>query len=100
MSFRIPAQEPRYMEVYLGNRKTPKRVPLMASLPVKWILRVNAIRRQPEEDQGLAWFEFAVDFFREYVGAEVDNMTAEQVNALFEAWDDANEAEDGASAGE
>lgn len=100
MDYRIPEQEPRYMEVYLGKRKAPRRVPLMACLPVKWILKVNAIRRQPEEDQGLGWFEFAVSFFSEYVGPEVEEMTAEQVNALFEAWDEANKAEDGASAGE
>lgn len=104
MSYRIPKPDGKCLEVYIGDRKTPKRVPLMSCLPVKWVLKANAIRRTAGDDQeaaGMLWFEFACQMFADYIGQEtVDRMTAEQINALFEAWNAENEEQDGTGAGE
>lgn len=100
MSYRIPEREPKYLEVYIGNAKQPRRVPLMSSLPAPWVLRVNAIRKADEDERGMAWFEFAYELFREFVGPQVDKLTSDEINDLFEAWSDANQEQDGAEAGE
>lgn len=105
MGYRIKAQEQSFFEVTLAGRKAPKRVPLMSSLPVKWVRRANKIRRETssldEGEAGTLWFDFACDLFADYLGQEtVDNMTAQQVNDLFEAWSAENEDQDGANPGE
>lgn len=100
MSYRIPAREPKYLEVYVGNAKQPKRVPLMSSLPASWVLRANAINKMDEDDRGMAWFEFAYDLFHEYVGPQAERFTVEDVNDLLTAWNEANDEQDGAEAGE
>lgn len=100
MSYRIPKQPEKYLEVYVGEAKRPKRVPLMSCLPAPWLLKSNAIRKLPEDERGMGWFEFAYDLFHAYLGKDAELLTAEQLNELFAAWNDANEDTDGAEAGE
>ena len=101
MSFTIPAPAQKYLEVYLGESKQPKRVPVAGSLPAPWLIRINKTQRIKDaaEREG-AWFELFYDLFRAYLGADVDLMTANQINELAEAWSSAGEEQDGATEGE
>lgn len=100
MGYRIPKHDAKYLEVTVEGRKAPKRVPLMSSLPVPWIRRVNELTKLGDS-AGMAWFDLACDLFGEYLGQDIiDQMTVDQVNDLFAAWSEENEAQGGASLGE
>lgn len=100
MAYNIGKPEVQYLDVYVADAKRPKRVPLAGSLPAPWLIRHNKVASLPEDERGAAWFEFFYDLFRAYVGPQVDQMTADQLNELAEAWGDATEAEQGATPGE
>ena len=100
MAYTIKPTELSYLDVYVGTNKRPRRVPTAGSLPAPWLIRHNKIAQLPEDQRGAAWFEFFYELFREYVGPQVDSMTADQLNQLAEAWGDATEDKDGATAGE
>lgn len=100
MAYTIEKPEVQYLDVYVADAKRPKRVPLAGSLPAPWLIRHNKVASMPEDERGAAWFEFFYDLFRAYVGSQVDQMTADQLNELAEAWGDATEAEQGATPGE
>lgn len=100
MAYSIKAPEQRFLEVYIGESETPKKVPLAGSLPAPWLIRINSVSKLPEDARGAAWFELYYELFREYIGSDVERMTADQINALAEAWGDANNDEEGATPGE
>ena len=100
MPYKIEPTKAKFLEVYVGDAKRPKKVPLAGSLPAPWILRINKTRALPDEVRGAAWFELLYALFREYVGPQVDQMTGDQLTELSDAWAEANEEEDGASAWE
>lgn len=100
MAYTIGKPKQQYLDVYVGEAKRPKRVPLAGSLPAPWLIRHNKVAKLPEDERGAAWFEFFYELFRNYVGPQVDNMTADQLNELADAWADATGDEQGATPGE
>lgn len=100
MAYKISKPQQQYLDVYVGDAKRPKRVPLAGSLPAPWLIRHNKVAQLPDEQRGAAWFEFYFDLFHAYVGKEVELMTADQLNELAEAWADATTDEQGATPGE
>lgn len=100
MAYTIGKPNQQFLDVYVGDAKRPKRVPLAGSMPAPWLIRHNKITTMPEDERGAAWFEFYFDLFRAYVGPQVEQMTADQLNELAEAWADATANEQGATAGE
>lgn len=100
MAYRISKPKQQFLDVYVGDAKRPKRVPLAGSLPSPWLIRHNKVASLPDEQRGAAWFEFYYDLFHAYVGKEVELMTADQLNELAEAWADATTDDQGATPGE
>jgi hypothetical protein len=100
MAYTIGKPKQQFLDVYVGDAKRPKRVPLAGSMPAPWLIRHNKITTMPEDERGAAWFEFYYDLFRAYVGPQVEQMTADQLNELAEAWADAIANEQGGTAGE
>lgn len=101
MEHTIDQGEVRYLEVHVQGRKQPKRVPLAACLPVPRIVELGDIEAMGDTPEAQAasmrWF-YAL--FREYVGADIDRLTAEQFGALMQAWRDASTEDSGATPGE
>ena len=73
-------------------------VPLADSLPMPWLMRLNELRK--DEDDELSKVAFFYDFFRIYCGSAIDVLTLEELGELINAWNDATEGETGATPGE
>ena len=83
MEHSIEAGERKYLEVHVAGRKQPKRVPLAACLPVPRIVELGDIEAMVDTPEAQAasmrWF-YAL--FREYVGADIDRLTADKGNEI------------------
>jgi len=103
MEHSIESGEVRYLEVHIEGKRQPKRVPLASCLPVPRVVElgeIDALAASGDPSANARAMRWFYDLFREYVGADVDRITAEQFGALVTAWRDATEQDSGATPGE
>lgn len=103
MEHSIESGEIRYLEVHIEGRKQVKRVPLASCLPVPRVVElgeVDALAASGDPTASARAMRWFYDLFREYVGADVDRLTAEQFGELTNAWREATERDSGATPGE
>lgn len=98
----IEGGDTRCLEVHVKGRKGAKRVPLAACLPIARVVELGDIEAMGPEDlaaqaASLRWF---YQLFREYVGADIDRIDAEQFGVLVEAWREASQEDSEATPGE
>ncbi len=83
------------LAVTLSEGADPVMVPLMGSLPRKRFKEVMKGLNEAEDKD-----EYLADFFREYLGDAVDEMSMIEFTQLSNAWNAASEEEMGATLGE
>lgn len=97
MAFEMKPSDRHFLEVEIEGHGT-SRVPLADSLPLPWVVRLNELRKDEEDE--FAKVAFFYDLFRAHCGAAVDVLTLEELGQLINAWNDATVDETGANPGE
>lgn len=67
--------------------ETVYHLPLFMALPLAQLREFTAVAAIPEgAARDLAAIDVQLDTLRAYMGEDADKLTAEQVHAIFEAW--------------
>lgn len=98
LNFGTDKQE--YLEFTLGTSKKVHKLPLAASMPLKWAREFSALNGiVDEEERASMALDIETRMLTEYVGDKAEDLPVSTVGEIFAAWGKANE-EQGADLGE
>jgi len=90
----------RYLEFTLGTSKKVHKLPLAASMPLKWAEEFAALANIVDEDEkNKTALDIEARMLTEYVGDDARELPISVVSEIFAAWGNAN-SEQGADLGE
>lgn len=95
LKYSLTKKDKSYLTIEIDGKTY--NIPLATTLKLKEVRKFMKLGKKTEEEQ----FDFLIDFFSEYIGAEVvEDMTISDINELFTLWTKANDAAGGPSLGE
>ena len=86
---------PEFLSFTLGDGEEVYNLPLAASMPMKTLIELEEATAKGSAES----LRYQMELLRRYVGDKVDELTAGDVTAIYQAWTEES-AKQGATAGE